>query len=160
MEPNLNEICLSGIRVNAKRLALVAFLMMTYLFGIEKAFAAEHKLEQLHIHVVVDADGNARITEQRVAHLTEGTEIFIVIGNFGQSMIKDFVVIEDGMVYQSIIGILMHRVKKRHLKMASLKKEMAMKLSWGIGSYGSHKYIVEYTVTDFIKQLQDSQILF
>src|SRR5699024_971875 len=33
-------------------------------------------------------------------------------------------------------------------------------LAWGIGEYGRHEYTIQYNVTNFIKQLRDSQILF
>src|SRR5699024_2222680 len=41
-----------------------------------------------------------------------------------------------------------------------IKKKNSYELCWGIGMYGYHEYKIEYTVTNFIKQLQDSQILF
>src|SRR5690625_6474407 len=81
-----------------KRTAIIIFFMFLLLFqffNLEEV-AAKDKLEEQYIHVFINEDGSARITEKRVAYLTEGTENYIVIGNLGESTILDFVVSENG----------------------------------------------------------------
>lgn len=142
-------------------MALCFLLLFSSLFSYEKTYAAIHKLEDLHIHVHVNEDGSARITEKRVAFLTEGTENFIVIGNLGKSEIKDFVVKENGETFQFIDDWDIDASQsEKAFKNGIIKTSGGYELSWGIGEYGQHEYIVEYTVTNFIKQLNDSQILF
>src|SRR5699024_1076242 len=75
---------------------LMVVIVVAYLFSFNKVHASDHKLEDLHIDVVIKNDGSAEITEKRTAHLTEGTENYIVIENLGKSEIIDFVVREDG----------------------------------------------------------------
>src|SRR5699024_11185752 len=41
-----------------------------------------------------------------------------------------------------------------------IETKKGYELAGGIGEYGSHEYQLEYTVTNFIKQVEDSQILF
>lgn len=131
------------------------------LVNSEKTFAAEHKLENLHIQVFINDDGSARIVETRTANLIEGTENYLVIGNLGKSEIKDFVVKESGLTYQYVNKWNINASRQdKAFKNGIIKKKDGYELSWGIGKYGRHEYIVEYTVTNFIKQLQDSQILF
>src|SRR5699024_764206 len=79
---------------------LMDVIVVVYLCSFNKVHASDHKLEDLHIDVVIKNDGSAEITEKRTAHLTEGTENYIVIENLGKSEIIDFVVREDGKKYR------------------------------------------------------------
>src|SRR5690625_1816279 len=99
-----NKKCLNGIRgiIMKKRtvgIIFFTFLLLFQFFNLEEV-AAKDKLESQYIHVFINEDGSARITEKRVAYLTEGTENYIVIGNLGESTILDFVVSENGKTYQ------------------------------------------------------------
>src|SRR5699024_7192894 len=85
----------------------------------------------------------------------------IVIGNLGKSTIKNFKVYENGKIYQN----------EGHWNIDASQEEKAFKsgiireaehyeLVWGIGDYGKHEYKLAYVVTDFVKQLDDSQMMF
>lgn len=123
--------------------------------------AEEHKLEDLYIHTYLHSDGSATIKEVRKAHLIEGTESYDVIENLGQSEITDFTVTEDGVTYDFIDpwDINASREEKAY-KNGIIKTANGYEIAWGIGEYGYHEYELEYTVTNFIKQLKDSQVLF
>src|SRR5699024_3047006 len=83
--------------ITFKQIILIMIvIIVAYLFSINKVLASDHKLDDLHIDVVIKNDGSAEITEKRTAHLTEGTENYIVIENLGTSDIIDYVVREDG----------------------------------------------------------------
>ncbi|HLQ98328.1 MAG TPA: DUF2207 domain-containing protein [Candidatus Dormibacteraeota bacterium] len=146
-----------------KRTTIIIFLMFLLLFqffNIEEV-AAKDTLEEQYIHVFINEDGSARITEKRVAYLTEGTENYIVIGNLGNSTILDFVVNENGKTYQYTHNWDINASQdEKAFKNGLIKTEDGYELSWGIGEYGWHEYTIEYTITNFIKQLEDSQILF
>ena len=135
--------------------------MIGSLFLVENVRAAEHSLEELNINVFINDDGSARITENRIAHLSEGTENFIVIGNLSKSEIKDFIVREEGKVYQFIDDWdIDASLSDKKFKNGIIKTKDGYELSWGIGDYGKHEYQIEYTITNFIKQLEDNQVLF
>lgn len=140
-------------------LSIVILLLITFTVG--NAYASEHRLESLDIDVFINGDGSARIKENRVANLVEGTENYIVIDNVGNSKIIDFVVYEDGNQYQYIDNwdIQASRDAKKY-KNGIIKTSSGYELSWGIGEYGKHEYNLEYTVTNFVEQLNDSQIIF
>lgn len=146
---------------NLFRLLTIFILFLAAFFPIKTAVAAEHKLESIHIHTFIHADGSATITETRKAHLTEGTENYIIIGNLGKSEILDFTVTENGVTYEFIDDwdISASREEKT-FKNGIIKTSSTYELCWGIGEYGDHEYIVQYTVTNFIKQLDDAQIVF
>lgn len=148
--------------MNKRKIGITLFIisMLFHLFSSEEASAAD-KLEKIDIHVMINEDGSARITEQRVVNLNEGTENFIIIENLSKSLIKDFVVKEDGEVYQYINNWDINASRsEKAFKNGIVETKDGYELSWGIGEYGKHEYMLEYTITNFIKQLQDSQVLF
>jgi len=115
----------------------------------------------LDIEVYINQDGSAIIKEKRKAVLSTGTENYIVIDNLGKSKITRFEVYENGGKYNFIDkwDINWSRESKKN-KNGIIKTANGYELSWGIGEYGEHEYNLEYTVTNFVKQLEDSQIIF
>lgn len=123
--------------------------------------AATHELEELNIQVELNQDGSALIKEHRIATLSEGTENYIIIGNLGESTIKDFTVTENGTTYEYVDNWNIDATREDKInKNGIIKEKDHYELAWGIGEYGKHEYHLQYTVTDFIKQLDDSQMLF
>lgn len=148
-----------------KRTAIGIFMLVAMLFmpfiHTDTVHAADHKLEDLHIQVTIDDNGDAKIVETRHATLSEGTENYIVIGNLGKSEIKDFKVTEDGREYEFLEKWDLNASREeKAFKNGIISTGDGYELSWGIGDYGDHVYVVEYVITDFIKQLKDAQILF
>src|SRR5699024_10995557 len=123
--------------------------------------AEGNELEKEYIHAYVHEDGSATITEERKVHISERTEMFIVIGNLGRSEIKDFTVEENGerVTYVDDCDIDASLEDKRK-KNGIIKNGDEYELIWGVGDYGDHTYTVEYTITDFVKQLEDDQMIF
>src|SRR5690625_1672046 len=160
-----NKKCLHGIRgiIMKKRIVIIILFVFHHLvqfFNIEEV-ATKDKLEEQYIHVFINEDGSARITEKRVAYLAEGTENYIVIGNLGESTILDFVVSENGKTYQYTHNWDINASQnEKTFKNGLIETNDGYELCWGIGEYGKHEYTIEYTITNFIKQLQDGQILF
>lgn len=125
------------------------------------AYAEKHELEDLYIHTYIHEDGSATIQERRKATLSDGTENFIVIENIGKSKITDFNVTEYGQPFEHVDpwdeqGSRADKLFKKGI----IETKDGYELVWGIGLYGKHEYILEYTITDFIKQLDDAQILY
>jgi len=122
---------------------------------------AEHTLKEQLIEVTLNHDGSADIKEKRKAHLTTGTENFIPIGNLGKSKIKNFKVRENGIPYTFVENWDVDGSRRSKMyKYGITKTDKGYELCWGIGRYGTHEYTLEYTVTNMIKQLTDSQILY
>ena len=141
-------------------LTFILFLIFSIFVSIP-ANAASNELESLDINVFINNDGSAMIREKRVANLIEGKENYIVIDNLGKSKINDFKVTENGRQYQFIDSWNIDESREnKAFKNGIIETSTGYELSWGIGEYGSHEYLLEYTVTDFIKELQDSQMLF
>lgn len=142
-------------------IVLVILTLLNVINNDHVVNAAVHKLEDLHIHVSIEEDGHAKIIETRKVDLSEGTENYIVIENLGKSTIRDFTVTENGEVYEFIENWNIDASREeKTFKNGLITTNNGYELSWGIGDYGKHEYVVEYVITDFIKQLKDAQILF
>src|SRR5699024_6562750 len=72
----------------------------------------------------------------------------------------DFKVTEDGQEYEFLKKWDLNASREeKAFKNGIIKTGDGYELSWGIGDYGKHEYVVEFVVTDFIKQLKDAQVL-
>ncbi|HLR36215.1 MAG TPA: DUF2207 domain-containing protein [Tissierellales bacterium] len=149
--------------VNKKVLILVIILLigLGIIYNTSKPTLKEHRLDELNINVHINEDGSAKIIEKRKAHLVEGTENFIIIENLGESEIKNFVVKENGIIYEydddwNVYASQREKTNKNGI----VKTPYGYELCWGIGKYGEHNYEIEYTVTDFIRQYEDKQGIF
>lgn len=141
---------------------ILVFILLLHLFILPKdVYAQGHQLKSIDIFVDILEDGRAKIMEIREAHLIEGTENYIVIGNLGESEILDFKVTEDGTLYQSLSSwdTNLSREEKKY-KSGVIQTADGYELCWGIGEYGDHIYQIEYTITNFVKQYQDKQAIF
>ena len=139
---------------------IIAIILFLNIFTFQSSFAQEHRVESSDINVFINNDGSARISEKRKAYLNEGTENYIVIGNLGRSTIVDFQVSEDGRVYEYVDDWDIDSLREeKTFKNGIIDTGNGYELSWGIGEYGYHEYLIEYTVTDFIKEVDDGQIL-
>lgn len=140
---------------------LSLLIVVLFILSMGNVYAANHRLESLDINVFINSDGSARIKENRVANLVEGTESYIIIDNLGNSEITDFVVYENGNKYQNVgnWNIDLSKEEKNN-KNGIVTTSSGYELCWGIGEYGKHVYDLEYTVTNFVEQLNDSQMMF
>ncbi len=149
------------MRIKKPYLMILIIFMMMSLFGSNNVNAQGNELENLEINVFIKNDGSAVIREQRVVNLTEGTENYIVIDNLGKSKITDFKVAESGKQYEFLNSWnIKDSRQNKAFKNGIINTANGYELSWGIGEYGRHEYVLEYTVTDFIKNLEDSQMMF
>ena len=149
--------------MNIKKLFLL-LLTLSLTLGIMKsevAFADEHRLESVDINVFINMDGSADITERRTVNATRGTEFYNVIEDLGNSQIVNFRVSEDGREYKFVEpwDIDFSKEEKTFTN-GIIETSNSYELAWGIGEYGRHTYDLSYTVTNFVKELTDSQMLF
>lgn len=142
-------------------ISLIILTLFISIFTTRDVFADNFILEDLEINVFINEDGSARIRERRKMEINEGTENYLERNNLGRSTIKDFTVEEDDVSYEYVEDwdINDSREEKK-FKNGILEKDDGYELVWGVGDYGAHDYKLEYTITNFIKELQDSQIVF
>ena len=163
-ELSLSKRCLvgKGDKMDKRRVSLVVIVLLLFIniFSFQNVLA-EDRLMQVDINVFINDDGSARIKEERNVVLNEGTENFLVIGNLEDSTIEDFTVQENDEIYQYVDDWDTDDSREyKKYKNGIIDKGDSYELVWGIGKYGEHDYILEYTVTNFVKELEDAQVVF
>src|SRR5699024_795424 len=131
-------------------------------FGpIGSSYANQNTIESIEVYVSIHEDGSADITEHRIEHIYDGTERYIVKEELGRSEINNFTVTEGNQTYEFIDDRDIDASREEKVfKNGIIATKNGYELAWGIGEYGRHEYTLEYTVTNFIKQLKDSQMLY
>lgn len=135
-------------------------LFSLFIFGFSKKVEA-NSISKISMDIYIDNNGEATITEVWDCHNNQGTEAYHPYYNLGNSEIKNLTVSESGKSYTTLStwktsGSLSDKAYKCGIN----KISNGVELCWGISQYGSHKYTVKYTITNFIAELTDSQMLY
>src|SRR5690625_615628 len=135
--------------------SIIVTLLITIIcvigWPIGTADATEHELESMHIQVQLHENGDATVVEHRRAFLTDGTENYLPIENLGKSKIENFIVKENGIIYDFVESWDMSATQQeKTYKNGVIETPAGYELIWGIGSYGAHEYMIQYTVTNMI----------
>ena len=140
-----------------KLLISLSFLFVLFLFSNIKASS----ISNIKIDIHIDSNGDAKVSEIWECNVTEGTESYHPYYNLGASKIKNLSVKEKGKSYTNIgnwntSGNMSSKAYKCGINYIT----DGVELCWGISGYGNHKYEVQYTITNFIAELNDSQMLY
>ena len=121
-----------------------------------------NSIREIYMSIEIDSNGNAHVTEIWKCNVTEGTEVYHPYYNLGKSEIKDLMV-SDGistyyttLPYWDTYGTLSSKANKCGIN----KIEDGVEICWGISNYGLHEYTVSYTITNFVSELTDSQMVY
>ena len=139
------------------------FLLFAFcfiIFGFTKTVQA-NSIEKISMDIYIDKDGDASVTEVWNCQASSGTEVYHPYYNLGKSKITNLTVSDSGVDYQTLSswstsGSLQSKAKKCGIN----KVSNGVELCWGISNYGSHTYTVKYTITNFIADLNDSQMIY
>ena len=136
------------------------FLFILLIFGLSKNVEA-NSISKISMDIYIEKNGDATITEVWTCNNNQGTEAYHPYYNLGKSQIKNLTVSENGRQYQTLnswntSGSLSTKAYKCGINEIS----NGVEICWGISQYGAHNYTVKYTITNFISELQDSQMLY
>lgn len=136
------------------------FLFAVILFSLGKGVEA-NSIQKISMDIFIKENGDAQITEVWNCSATQGTEVYHPYYNLGNSEIKDLTVREGSTKYTTLSrwntsGTLSSKAQKCGLN----KISNGVEICWGISSYGSHTYTVKYTITNFVSELTDSQMVY
>ena len=139
---------------------LIIFLMFFALISVCKTVEA-NSIEKISMDIFIEENGDAKITEVWECRTNQGTEVYHPYYNLGNSEIKDLTVSEGSVEYQTLAswntnGTLSSKAKKCGINRIS----NGVELCWGISNYGKHTYTVNYTITNFVSELTDSQMIY
>lgn len=136
------------------------FLFAFSIFSLSKCVEA-NSIQKISMDIYVKENGDAQIKEVWNCNTSQGTEVYHPYYNLGNSQIKDLTVREGSTKYTTLSkwntsGTLSSKANKCGLN----KISNGVEICWGISSYGSHTYTVEYTITNFVSELTDSQMIY
>ena len=136
------------------------FIFAFVLVSIGKTVQA-NSIEKISMDIYIQEDGDAKVTEVWECNTTQGTEVYHPYYNLQTSEIKDLSVREGTTKYTILTnwntsGTLSSKAYKCGINRIS----NGLELCWGISSYGQHTYIVNYTITNFVSELTDSQMIY
>ena len=136
------------------------FIFCLLMFSISKKVEA-NSISKIAMDIYVDNNGNATINETWTCTTNSGTEVYHPYYNLGKSKIENLTVKENGRKYQILSswdtsGTLSQKAYKCGIN----KITNGVELCWGISAYSSHVYEISYTISNFIAELNDSQMLY
>ncbi|MBQ8300225.1 MAG: DUF2207 domain-containing protein [Clostridia bacterium] len=138
---------------------VVMFLMMIMIFSTT---VNANSIDSITMDIYIDESGDAEITEVWKCYTNQGTESYHPYYNLGRSDIKNLRVSdEDGTTYTTLSswntnGTLESKKNKCGLNYIS----DGVEICWGISEYGSKTYTVQYEITNFVIELNDSQMIY
>lgn len=133
---------------------------LTILLGlILLSFAAKGQaIYSIDVDVLIDARGDARITQVWDTESVDGTEWYIPIGNLGQMTIRDLTVSDEtGTVYETLRKWDVDKsLEQKRGKCGIVETgSESVEVCWGKGSYGHHTHTVSYTATGLVQGFID-----
>ena len=145
-----------------KKAIKIIFIFLFALITISLGKKVEaNSIDSISMDIYVDNNGNAQVTETWVCTTTQGTEVYHPYYNLGNSEIKNLTVSEGNTQYTTLSswntsGTLESKANKCGINTIS----NGVELCWGISKYGSHVYTAQYTITNFVSETTDSQMIY
>lgn len=137
----------------------IMIAMLISLLSVETVHAQDHVMEEMDVHVELQEDGSAVITERRAMNLDDdGTELFILLdeSSLGESEISDFEV--EGFEYQPNWDVDASFEEKAG-RYGTRETDDGLELIWGMTEYGQQEYVLSYTISNVVRELEDGQAL-
>ncbi len=136
------------------------FLFALFLFSIRNTVDA-NSIQSIDMNIFIDENGDANITEIWKCNVTQGTEVYHPYYNLGNSVIKDLIVKDADTQYEQVSywdtsGTLESKANKSGINQI----DSGVELCWGISKYGSHTYTAKYTITNFVSETTDAQMIY
>lgn len=120
-----------------------------------------NEMRSIDMNVFIDENGNANVTETWQYYSDSGTECYHSYKNLGNSKIKNLIVSDDVMTYEILDGWDVNgSFDDKKYKCGINNTSDGIEICWGISEYGNKEYIVNYVITNFVSELNDSQMAY
>ena len=144
-----------------KRVYKTLFFTFIFLFFIFIGNVNANTLNSVKMDIFVDNYGNANITEVWDYTVNSGTENYHPHKDIGNSKFTDFTVRDETKSYTTLdFWNSNASFDSKAYKCGINKTSNGVELCWGISSYGRHTYTINYTITNFVSELEDSQMIY
>ena len=142
------------------RKTLFVFIFAFILFSFGNMVEA-NTIQSISMDIFVNDNGDAYVTETWKCNVTQGTEVYHPYYNLGNSEIKDLTVTDGNIQYTTLSrwntsGTLASKANKCGIN----KISNGVELCWGISKYGAHTYTAKYTITNFVSETTDAQMIY
>ena len=139
---------------------LLILLFALVLFSIGNKVEA-NSIQSIAMDIFVDDYGDAHVTEIWKCDVTQGTEVYHPYYNLGNSVIKNLTVTDGNTEYEQLSywdssGTFEEKAYKSGIN----KLLNGVELCWGMSEYGSHTYTAKYTITNFVSETSDAQMIY
>lgn len=120
-----------------------------------------NSIKNINMDIYIDDEGDAHVKEVWQVRATKGTEIYKTYNNIGESTFTDFKVSLNGTEFTNVgswnvNGSFDDKAYKNGIHYIS----DGLELCYGISEYGNNIYEFEYIITDFVVNLNDSQMVY
>ena len=155
---------MKNLRNLAKRIFVFsAVLLSLFVIPFNNSFA--DTFYKNTINVRINKDGSADIESIMDFEPSKGTEYFVPVNNLGKSEIVNFKVseIKNGkeVPYESLESWNTKKTREEKAKKSGVvKTDKGYELCFGFGEYQRKTFILRYRVTNFIKHLKDSDMIY
>lgn len=142
-----------------KKICIIFSLFLACLLSFQVVKASDVDLKDMNITATIKEDGSVHIKEVWDIDVYEGTEIYKVFDNMGDSKLSHLKVVDEkGLQYKNI-GEWDSDIDKeeKNGKCGLITKDDGYELCFGIGEYGDRKYTFEYDISNFIQQYEETQ---
>ncbi len=137
-------------------------IFFIFMFLSLSIYVKADSINKITMDIYLDKYGNAHITEKWDVDINEGTEGYKPYYNLGNSIIKDFTVSDQSnnlYSYQEHWNTTANFESKAYRNGINYITD-GIELCWGISNYGHNVYTLKYTITGFVSQTVDKQMIF
>lgn len=118
-------------------------------------------IKKITMDIYIDKFGNAHVTEEWNAILNSGTEGYKPYYNLGASEITDYKVSMNNNEFETLSYWDVDSSFDWKKNKAGINKiEDGYELCFGISEYGNNTYKLEYTITNFVSQIEDADMVY
>ena len=155
---------MKNLRNLAKRIFVFSSVLLSlFVIPFNNSFA--DTFYKNTINVRINKDGSADIESIMDFEPSKGTEYFVPVNNLGKSEIVNFKVseIKNGkeVPYESLESWNTKKTREEKAKKSGVvKTDKGYELCFGFGEYQRRTFILRYRVTNFIKLLKDSDMIY
>ena len=144
-----------------KKFYAIMFFTFMFLFFIFIGNVNANTLNSVKMDIFVDDNGDANVTEVWDYTVNSGTENYHSFKNIGNSEFTNLRVSDESTNYTFLSSWNINAsFDDKAYKCGINKVSDGVELCWGISSYGRHTYTISYTITSFVSELNDSQMIY
>ena len=125
-------------------------------------FVSANTISSIDMDIKLESDGTAHVTEVWTARVNSGTEGWHPYYNIGKSKITVTSASMDGKEFEIVDNWRENASLSSKALKAGIYKPSSNEVDivFGISDYGSHKYVINYDITNFVSNVSDADMVY